>query len=178
MLLSTLAWACATSVPDPSSEGAAVTYYRDVAPILADNCWGCHGENGIAFRTEGYEYAAANSALLAARTADGYMPPWPPSDECMPLQHVRRLTDEQKATLAEWDALGAPEGDPDDAPAARTDDPADADVFVGMDEVYTPTAGVDDYRCFVLDPHFADDGWVTALQVVPGNTKIVHHVIL
>src|SRR4029450_1198528 len=106
---------CATQVPDPSGGGsasaAAVTYYRDVAPILAENCWGCHGENGIAFRSEGYQYAAANSRIIAEKAADGSMPPWPPSDACMPLDHVRQLTDEQRTTLAEWDALGAPEGD-------------------------------------------------------------------
>ncbi len=51
-------------------------------------------------------------------------------------------------------------------------------MFVGMDEVYTPPAGIDDYHCFVLDPHLANDSWVMALEVAPGNTKIVHHVIL
>jgi mono/diheme cytochrome c family protein len=173
---------CGTNVPAPTgsgdSAGAAVTYYRDVAPILAENCWGCHGENGIAFRSEGYQYAAATSRIIAERTADGSMPPWPPSDACMPLDHVRRLTDEERATLAEWDALGAPEGDPADAPAIAREDPSQAEVFVGMEEPYTPQAGVDDYRCFVLDPNLAADGWVTAMEVAPGNTRIVHHVIL
>ena len=173
------AFSCGTDVPDPSSDStAAVTYHRDVAPILAENCWGCHGENGIAFRTEGYEYAAATSGIIAEQTADGTMPPWPPSDACMPLDHVRQLTDEEKATLAEWDALGAPEGDPKDAQSVARDDPSQADVFVGMDEIYTPVSGVDDYRCFVLDPRLAEDGWVTAMEVAPGNTRIVHHVIL
>ena len=59
---------CGTNVPAPAggdSAAAAVTYYRDVAPILAENCWGCHGENGIAFRSEGYQYAAATSSNMS-----------------------------------------------------------------------------------------------------------------
>ena len=63
-------------------------------------------------------------------------------------------------------------------PPSRASRSSQADVFVGMEEPYTPLSGVDDYRCFVLDPHLAADGWVTAMEVVPGNTRIVHHVIL
>jgi hypothetical protein len=47
---------------------------------------------------------------------------------------------------------------------------------------YTPSApygkGTDDYRCFVLDPHLAHDAFITGLNIVPGQKKIVHHVIL
>jgi hypothetical protein len=47
---------------------------------------------------------------------------------------------------------------------------------------YKPTApngkGTDDYRCFLLDPNLPEDAWLTGTQILPGNPKIVHHVIL
>ena len=46
---------------------------------------------------------------------------------------------------------------------------------------YTPSApkGItDDYRCFLLDPKQAGDSFVTSARIVPGQPKIVHHVIL
>ncbi len=47
---------------------------------------------------------------------------------------------------------------------------------------YKPTApngtGTDDYRCFLLDPKLDQDAWLTGTQILPGNPKIVHHVIL
>jgi hypothetical protein len=36
----------------------------------------------------------------------------------------------------------------------------------------------DDYRCFLLDPMQARDGFVTSARIDPGQPKIVHHVIL
>ena len=51
-----------------------------------------------------------------------------------------------------------------------------------MAEPYTPSApygtGTDDYRCFVLDPHLDHDAFITGLNIVPGQKKVVHHVIL
>ena len=51
-----------------------------------------------------------------------------------------------------------------------------------MPEDYTPSAptgvGTDDYRCFLLDPGLKDDVWLTGSNVLPGNPKVVHHVIL
>ncbi len=51
-----------------------------------------------------------------------------------------------------------------------------------MPQPYTPSAptgfGTDDYRCFLLDPELDEDAWITGTNVLPGNTDVVHHVIL
>ena len=53
---------------------------------------------------------------------------------------------------------------------------------VRMPAAYTPSAptgvGTDDYRCFLLDPGVTEDSYVTGFDVLPGNRKVVHHVIL
>jgi Copper type II ascorbate-dependent monooxygenase, N-terminal domain len=55
-------------------------------------------------------------------------------------------------------------------------------VRMQMAEPYTPSApygkGTDDYRCFVLDPHVDKDAFITGLNILPGQKKVVHHVIL
>ena len=55
-------------------------------------------------------------------------------------------------------------------------------VRLAMPTPYTPSApygtGTDDYRCFVLDPHLAKDAFITGLNILPGQPKVVHHVIL
>jgi hypothetical protein len=46
---------------------------------------------------------------------------------------------------------------------------------------YTPHGAggaIDDYHCFVLDPHLAHDAYVTGALIRPQRTGIVHHVIL
>jgi hypothetical protein len=51
-----------------------------------------------------------------------------------------------------------------------------------MPTPYTPSAptgvGTDDYRCFLLDPKVGTDSFITGFNVLPGNPKVVHHVIL
>lgn len=53
---------------------------------------------------------------------------------------------------------------------------------VRMPAAYSPSPptgqGTDDYRCFLLDPKVAHDSFVTGYDVRPGNTALVHHVIL
>ncbi len=55
-------------------------------------------------------------------------------------------------------------------------------VTLTMPASYTPSAptgvGTDDYRCFLLDPKFKKDVFLTGTFVQPGNAEVVHHVIL
>ncbi len=47
--------------------------------------------------------------------------------------------------------------------------------------VYLPSAphgGTDDYRCFLVDPHVVSPTFLTGVQFLPGNPKVVHHSIL
>lgn len=72
------------------------------------------------------------------------------------------------------------------APAAR---PASVPLREGERAVtlrlpggpYRPVApgeGRDDYRCFLIDPGFPRDVFVTGSDVLPGNPAVVHHAIL
>ncbi len=53
---------------------------------------------------------------------------------------------------------------------------------LSMPDPYTPSAptgvGTDDYRCFLLDPNLRRDSFLTGTHVLPGNSDVVHHVIL
>src|SRR5918999_5991095 len=41
-----------------------------------------------------------------------------------------------------------------------------------------PKDGTVDYQYFVVDPHWTEDRWVSAAQVIPGNAAVVHHAIV
>ncbi len=59
--------------------------------------------------------------------------------------------------------------------------PGERIVDVAMPAPYKPAApgkGTDDYRCFLLDPRAETDSFVTGVDVVPGDRRVVHHVIL
>jgi len=76
----------------------------------------------------------------------------------------------------------------DDRPAAQEKTPlkklrkGERRITMKMPRVYTPSAptgvGTDDYRCFLLDPKLDHDEFLTGTSVQPGNSDVVHHVIL
>ncbi|MCL6529842.1 MAG: hypothetical protein K6T70_06960 [Meiothermus ruber] len=87
------------------------TYYQDVKPILEAQCVGCHKPGGIApFSLTEPQDAVARAQLIAAVTASGRMPPWPPGPDSPEFLDQRKLTEAQKATLAAWAQAGAPLG--------------------------------------------------------------------
>lgn len=168
-----------TGAEDPTG-GAAVTYHRDIKPILDRSCAGCHAPGNIApFSLQTYEESRTFAPALAAAVMDGSMPPWPPADTCNTYAHDRSLPAEQQQLIADWAALGAPEGDPADAgePEAPPADDFDHDVELALPVAYSPKVAPDEYRCFVLDWPADQLKYVTGFRATPGEAAIVHHVI-
>ena len=41
-----------------------------------------------------------------------------------------------------------------------------------------PATGTVEYQRFVVDPGFTEDKWVQAMECIPGNPAVVHHIIV
>jgi Copper type II ascorbate-dependent monooxygenase, C-terminal domain len=169
------------------SQLASPSFTRDVAPIIAGKCAGCHQAGGIApFPLETARQISTRASLIATAVKDGVMPPWPPGRRSPEYvgQAERILSAGQRATIFAW----AKAGGKTDGPARRPKAPAPPEVRDGetlldlrMPSAYRPAAptGVtDDYRCFLLNPRQSNDMFVTSARIEPSQRKIVHHVIL
>jgi hypothetical protein len=164
------------------------TYYRDVSPILDTKCASCHRLGGIApFALTTAADAKAHAAGIVQMTKVGLMPPWMPGADSADLvgRDHRRLTQAELSTLAAWAANGAPAGDPADRhtkPLASTGLTGPGrTITLAPPKPYLPHAtggAIDDYHCFVLDPHLTKNVFVTGALIRPQRTGIVHHVIL
>nr|MDQ2687870.1 hypothetical protein [Armatimonadota bacterium] len=165
--------------PQPPS---AVTFAKDVAPILYQNCTTCHRTGQVApFTLSSYADAKKRARLIAAVTEQRIMPPWK-ADSHGEFQNERRLTNAQIGVLKRWADAGAPAGKLAAAPPAPTFPGGwtlgKPDLIVGPSESYTVDAeGSDIYRCYVIPTNFAEDRYVSAIDVRPGNRAVVHHVI-
>ena len=157
-----------------------------MAPIVDAQCVGCHRSGGIApFSLTDYASAKVQAAAIAAATAVRRMPPMPVDDSgsCNRYSNARWLTDAEIATLGAWAAQGAREGDSRNAPALPAPpaglDAPDAVVDPGV--TYTPAGAAgheqDDYRCFVAPGPVSAAAFLVAFEVVPGDARVVHHVI-
>jgi hypothetical protein len=162
----------------------AVTYSKDVAPILYDKCVDCHRAGQVApFALTNYDDARRRAELIAGVTATRYMPPWKAEKCAGGFVGERRLTSAQIETLRRWADSGAPEGNPRDLPPmphfAADWEAGPPDCVLSMPGPYHVSAdGNDVYRCFVIPTHFAKDCYLSGVDIHPGNRKVVHHVII
>jgi thiol-disulfide isomerase/thioredoxin len=168
--------------PNKGTSGA-VTYYRDVVPILQSHCQQCHrpGEVGP-FSLMTYRHAVNWANDIKDYTQKRLMPPWKPSDG-PGFQNDRRLSDKEIATLAAWVDGGTPEGDKQDAPPPRQFPKGwqlgEPDLVLTVsDDFQLGPSGRDLFRCFVLPTDLPEDKFVVAVDLRPGNPRIVHHVLL
>jgi peroxiredoxin len=180
----TTAVGCPLAVEAKKPAGSAgVTYYRDVLPILQKNCQGCHrpGEVGP-FALETYKQAVKWADSIVTETEARRMPPWKPA----PADHLagqRSLADKHLKTLAAWVEAGTPEGDKADAPPpAKFPDGwqlGKPDVVLEMpSDVVVAATGRDMFHCVVFPTNFDEDRYLTAIEVRPGNARVVHHAAL
>jgi peroxiredoxin len=160
-----------------------VTYYRDVLPVLQNNCQTCHRPGEAApFSLMTYHQARKWAEDIKEYTQTRKMPPWKPVDCNGLFQNERQMSDADIATLARWVDQGMAEGDPKDSPPPRQ--------FVGgwqlgepdlvleaEEEVTIGPAGRDAFRVLVFPTHFDEDRYVTAVEVRPGNKRVVHHTV-
>ncbi len=179
--------------PDPAASsggtgsGAAVTFHRDVEPILQNHCQKCHTTGGLApFPLLTFADAHAMSPAMVSETSTRRMPPWGAQDtaECkpkLPWNHDERLTEIELKTLADWDAAGAVEGDPKLALPARATETlalASPTDTLAPKAPFTASGDRDQFRCFVLDHPYDAGVYITGIHVVPGNRKVVHHAVV
>jgi mono/diheme cytochrome c family protein len=159
-----------------------VTFSHDVAPILYRQCVSCHRPGGVApFSLIAYQDTAKRAKLIAAVAGKRFMPPWLPAEPH--FQNERKLTDAEIATLARWAAAGAPEGNaaetPKPPPFAGGWQLGKPDLEAEMRAPFdVPPEGQDLYQCFAIPNVVANARYVRAVDMRPGNTRVVHHALL
>ncbi len=166
----------------PETDGPRpVTFHRDIAPLVHRNCAPCHrpGEAGP-FSLLSYADVKKRTEQILEVTGSRYMPPWPPEPGYGDFEGARRLRDEDVALIRRWVESGALEGDPGDASEAprfaegwQLGPP---DLVLELDQAFTvPAEGTDVFHNFVLPVSVPRPRFVRALELRPGDKRVVHH---
>lgn len=179
----------------PGGEGASgkdvaavargpVTFNRDIAPILFQNCSTCHRPGQAApFALLNFEDAKKHARQIAEVTARRYMPPWLPEPGYGEFRGERRLSEGQIELIRRWAAEGAVEGAAGDLPRApefaerwRLGRP---DLVVTLPRPYALAAeGKDVYRNFVFPIPSEGLRYVKGVEFLPGNARVLHHAFV
>ena len=163
---------------------AQVTFTKDIAPIIYNNCTKCHRPNEIGpFSMTNYDEIRPWAPMIKYVTSIRYMPPWKPDPHYSRFIGERVLTDEQIELIAEWADNGAPFGHVSEEPALphfpTGSQIGTPDLVLSMAEPFEHVGGnVDEYRVFVLPTGLTEDKQISAVELRPGNAKILHHALI
>ena len=164
-----------------STESTGVTFNKDIAPLLWQNCATCHRPNQLApFSLVTFNEVRPRAREIGRAVTSRRMPPWKPEPGHGEFAGVRRLTDAQIALINRWIAEGSREGHSGDLPERPGSDPGwylgEPDLIVTMPEPYelAPQRG-DVFRSFVIPIPLNARRYVRALEFHPGSVRAVHH---
>ena len=158
------------------------TWAKDIAPILYAKCTSCHHAGGLAhFPLISYLDTYTKDFLIATQVSNRKMPPWQPDANYSHFVQENVLTQDEIDAINNWITYGRIQGDMAQAPSqpvySNTSQLGTVDVSLQM-PAYTVGGTGDQHRNFPIPSNLLQDVYVTAVEVIPGNPQIVHHVIV
>ncbi len=164
---------------------AEVTYANQISRIMNAHCVECHRDGEIApFSLTSYDETVGWGEMIAEVVQDQRMPPWHADPAYGHFSNDIRLLDEEKEQIYAWVDAGCPEGDVSNLPEPpqftegwQLPRKPDLVIQVRDEPVSVPAEGVVEYQYYEVDPGFTEDKWVQVAEAMPGNRRVVHHII-
>ncbi len=176
---------CVFTITGSSKNGknVAVTFTKDVAAILYQNCAECHRPTGVApMSLMNFKEVRPWARSVKERVADRTMPPWFADPKHGQFANNPSLSQVEIDTISAWVDAGSPKGDEKDLPPAPKFVEGwvigTPDLVLSMQEEHAvPADGTVPYLYFRIPTGFTEDRWVQAVEIKPGDRRVVHHVI-
>ena len=177
---------CLVSFPGRTALAeSGVSYAKDVAPILEQHCVGCHHEGGIApwamtdaKMIQGWS-RMMREVLLTQRMPPGRVDP----HVGVPIANAVDITTEEMQKLVHWIDAGAPVAEGEEDPLQGLSFSKSRYALGEPDLIYKvapqqiPATGILDYRYIPVQLNLDRDVWVRAMEFIPGDPEVLHHVI-
>lgn len=159
-------------------QGKEITFYQDIEPIIRVNCQPCHqpGKAGP-FNLVSYEDVASKAKFIAYVTSIRYMPPWKADNSFQTYLNGRVLSDTAISMIQDWVASEMPKGKKiKNKSVIQTVTSRNPDLSIQMPGAYQIlTDESDDYRFFNIPTNLDKDRFITKIEFIPDNRKLVHH---
>jgi len=170
--------------PNSQQIPSRVTFSRDIAPIVFRYCASCHhaGEAGP-FPLITYGDVKSHARQIADVTSRHLMPPWLPSQDGLRLEDDSHLSGGQIALFQKWIADGVLEGNRDELlPAPKFTSGwqlGTPDLVLKAAAAFdVPASGTDVYWNFIFRSPLKSSRFVRAIEIHPGEKRLVHHANL
>jgi hypothetical protein len=179
------AMGCLVNFPERTrrEQHAQISYAERIAPLLTEKCMSCHREGGVApWAMNSYDRLRGFAPMMREVIRTKRMPPWHADPHYGSFVGDRSLTVEETKTLVHWIEAGAPRGSGPD-PLTKADRQwsewslGKPDLIVEVPAYEVPATGVVAYQYPYADNPLGRDVWIRAIEILPGNRSVVHHVL-
>ncbi|MFM1896802.1 MAG: hypothetical protein RLZZ385_1876 [Pseudomonadota bacterium] len=162
---------------------AAVSYEKDIAPLIADNCATCHRDGGVApFAMDSHTMVQGWSPMIREVVMTKRMPPAQVDPHIGNFKNAMNLQDSEVQKLITWIDAGSPKDGATD-PLAQLSWPesewafGEPDYIINVPTQQIPATGVIDYIRINVPIDIEEDKWVRASQYIAGDRSVLHHTV-
>jgi len=158
-----------------------LTFGKDIAPIIFENCTSCHRSGGAApFSLTTFQQVNRKKNTILGVTQSGLMPPWPADRNYSHFLGERYLTEVDKQKIKDWIEGGAPEGDTSLLPKLPEYDTysyiGKPDTTVWFDSILISGNSRDKFFIATLPIKLDEKKYVRAMEFLPNENNLVHHM--
>ncbi|WP_207507280.1 c-type cytochrome [Telluribacter humicola] len=163
----------------------SVSFYKDVQPIIHNNCSVCHRPGEAApFSLITYDDVAKRSKFIRQVVSSRYMPPWKADDHYTQFANNRSLSEKEIETLVSWIDAGLPKGKVKQDAEKALLERANAgtayhrkpDLTLKMSEGYVQKGdGKERFIMFKVPFELAQRANIEAIEFTSNDKKIIHH---
>ncbi len=162
----------------------SLSYANDIAPILEQRCVSCHMEGGIApFAMSSHQMIQGWSPMIREVIYTKRMPPGQiDNDFVEDFHNVSFISIEESQKLVHWIDNGSQNKDGIDPLAALRPklvkwNYGEPDIIIPIPPQQIPSTGIQEYRNLQIPLDITEDIWVKAVEFVPGDPTVLHHII-
>ena len=169
-----------------TADAPSPTFDKEVAPILFKSCANCHRPGQVAGDISFLSYESTQPWVesIKVKVLKREMPPWPADPQgSVKFRNDPQLSEKDIETLVNWVKGGAPRGNDADLPPVPTFEEGwlhprglAPDAVIKLPEFEVRAPGEIPYLRYLVKVPFPTDKWVIAIQVLPGNPALVHHM--
>jgi hypothetical protein len=162
---------------------AQISYEKTIAPLLIEKCVSCHRDGGIGpWQMSSYDMIKGFAPMIREVVRTQRMPPWHVDPHYSTFSNDRGLSNQQARTLVHWIEAGAPRGTGADPLLAQKKDWPEwplgkPDLIIELPQFTVPATGTIPYQMTKVENPLDQDVWVRAIDWVPGQRTVVHHII-
>ncbi|MFP6825346.1 MAG: redoxin domain-containing protein [Pseudohongiellaceae bacterium] len=161
----------------------AVSYTRDVAPVLAEQCASCHREGGVApFAMDSHTMVQGWSPMIREVLMTKRMPPGQIDAHVGDFVNDRLIDDQAIRNIIAWaDAGAVKDGETD--PLAELTWPTsrwangEPDLILDIPATTVPATGNGVFVNTEVTIAMDEDRWLRGSQIVAGDRSVLHHTV-